>query len=122
MGCLSSWSRYKLEDGTPYNGSECPEGYYGEVATMTLKRYPERDETTIFKFRMRFKAMPTPQKLEVKKDLDTLIEGAQLSNEKDLFDFIGTNKDADNEWDRFSGMGYDIQDIYNLGKYEKENR
>ena len=122
MGCLSSWSRYKFEAGTPYNGSECPEGYYGEVATMTLKRYPERDETTIFKFRMRFKSMPTPQKLDVKKDLDTLIEGAQLSNEKDLFDFIGTNKDADNEWDRFSGMGYDIQDIYNLGKYEKENR
>ena len=122
MGCLSSWSRYKFEDGTPYNGSECPEGYYGEVATMTLKRYPERDETTIFKFRMRFKSMPTLQKLQAHKDLDTLIEGAQLSNEKDLFDFIGTNKDADNEWDRFSGMGYDIQDIYNLGKYEKENR
>jgi len=122
MGCLSSWNEYKFEDGTPYNGSECPEGYYGSVATMTLKKYDKRDETTIFKFRIRFKSMPTLQKLQAHKDLDTLIEGAQLSNEKDLFDFIGTNKDADNEWDRFSEMGYDIQDIYNLGKYEKENR
>ena len=118
MDCRSSWNEYKFEDGTPYNGSECPEGYYGSVATMTLKKYDERDETTIFKFRIRFKSMPAPQKLQAHKDLNTLIEGAQLSNEKDLFDFIGTNKDADNEWDRFSEMGYDIQDIYNLGKYD----
>ena len=121
MGCLSSWNEYKFEDGTPYNGSECPDGYYGDVATMTLMRYSERDETTIFKFRMRFKLMPTPQKLEAQKDLHTLIEGVQLSNEKALFDFIGTNKDADKEWDRFSQMGYDIQDIYNLGKYYDDN-
>lgn len=122
MDCLSSWNEYKFEDGTRYNGTECPEGYYGDVATMTLKRYSKRDETTIFKFRIRFKSMPTPHKLKVFKDYDTLIVWPELSNEKDLFDFIGTNKDADNEWDRFSGMGYDIQDIYNLGKYEKENR
>ena len=114
-----SWKGYKYEDGTPFLGTECPEGYYGSVATMTLKKYDKRDETTIFKFRIRFKSMPTPQKLQAHKDLDTLIEGVQLSNEKDLFDFVGTYSDADTEWDRFLEMGYDIQDIYNLGKYEK---
>lgn len=121
MGCLSSWNEYKFEDGTPYNGSECPEGYYGSVATMTLKKYDQRDETTLFKFRIRFKSMPTPQKLESYKDTHTGWVRSQLSNEKDLFDFIGTNKDADNEWDRFTEMGYDIQDIYNLGKHGGNN-
>ena len=121
MGSLSSWNEYSFQDGTPYNGAECPEGYYGSVATMTLIPYGKRDETTVFKFRIRFKSIPTPQRLQAHKDLFTLIEGAQLSNEKDLFDFRGTNKDADNEWDRFSQMGYDIQDIYNLGEYYDDN-
>ena len=120
MDSLSSWNKYKFEDGTPYNGSECPEGYYGSVATLTLKKYDQRDETTIFKFRIRFKSIPTPQKLEAYKDTHSGWEGTQLSNKKDLFDFIGTNKDADTQWDRFSEMGYDIQDIYNLGKYQDE--
>lgn len=121
MDSLSSWNEYRFEDGTPYNGTECPEGYYGSVATMTLVRYSERDETTIFKFRMRFKSMPSQQKLEAYKDTHTGLVKTQLSNEKDLFDFTGTNHVADKEWDRFTEMGYDIQDIYNLGKYEKEN-
>jgi len=115
----STWKQYSFEDGTPYNGTECPEGYYGCVATKTLKKFAARDEVTVFKFRVVFKSMPTPQKLQAHKDLHTLIEGVQLSNEKPVHDFTGTYIDADKVWDMFTQMGYDIQDIYNLGKYKK---
>jgi|TARA_A100000171_G_scaffold47229_1_gene52949 hypothetical protein len=74
---------------------------------------------TVFKWRLVFKSSPYGVYARREFDSQTGLSYSDISR-SGFHDFMGTEQDSCDEWDKWRKRGYNIQDCYNLGIYEND--
>jgi|TARA_R110000751_G_scaffold33626_1_gene83632 hypothetical protein len=120
---MASWNEYTYEDGTPYNGTEAPVGYYGELATLTLKKIPVPDKNDKTKYKYAFVVKnPKYNSVSRQKDMQLLKYYSDAKQDGDTFYMVGTEYESSKFYSDLIQQGYSVQDDFNLGKYEKKDK
>tara|TARA_R110000751_G_scaffold114750_1_gene214140 strand:+ start:252 stop:596 length:345 start_codon:yes stop_codon:yes gene_type:complete len=114
---MAKWNEYKYENGSPYEGDHCPDGYYGDVATMTLVKIPEPDNKIVYLWHLVLKN-PKLNGVARKFDWDQLKYYSDAKLEGNDVIFKGTSLDCSNMYEKLWEQGYQVQDDFILKTYD----